>query len=218
VTQETLTGMRRSVMSELEATRRSFGWALRLERFLVLALKKPQHAAVAFAVVAIVSATLLGQIRYSTAELHPYQAAFASGDVLLRPASYREWVFAGSSLGAGHDDGRTTDSLHNVYITPDAYREYHRSGTFPDGTVMVMEILSPALKEEVLGLKVSVKDSRRFPEGWGFFEFTQSGKAAIEAALLPQTANCLSCHRDRAATDHVFTQFYPALRTAAARL
>jgi hypothetical protein len=60
---------------------------------------------------------------------------------------------------------------------------------------------------------VSVKDSSRFDGGWGFYDFTQpGGQPRPEAAVLPQSAGCLSCHRDEAETDHVFTQFYPALR------
>jgi hypothetical protein len=39
-----------------------------------------------------------------------------------------------------------------------------------------------------------------------------------QAEPLPQTAGCLACHREKAATDHVFTQFYPVLRVSTAKL
>jgi hypothetical protein len=114
---------------------------------------------------------------------------------------------------------------HNVYINPSAYREYARSGKFPDGTVMVLEMFSAETKKDPglqgsfqkdsMALEMSVKDSSRFDGGWGFYSFTdEAGKAKSQAEALPQTAGCLSCHREKAATDHVFTQFYPTLRDA----
>jgi len=119
---------------------------------------------------------------------------------------------------------------HNVYIDPVAYRAYQRSGKFPEGTVMVLESLSPAgtkfdlesqgtYEEDVIALQASVKDSSRFDGGWGFYDFTAAaGKLKPQAEPLPQTAGCLACHREKAATDHVFTQFYPVLRVSTAKL
>jgi hypothetical protein len=70
--------------------------------------------------------------------------------------------------------------------------------------------------KEFVGLEASVKDSSRFEGGWGFFDFTDSQGGLTERAQpTPDSAGCVACHRDRAATDHVFTQFYPVLRSAA---
>jgi hypothetical protein len=94
------------------------------------------------------------------------------------------------------------------------------SGKFPDGTVMVLEKSSAETKGDphFTGVEVSVKDSNRFDGGWGFYNFTDdNGKLKTQAEELPQTAGCLSCHRDKAATDHVFTQFYPALKGIGSR-
>jgi cytochrome P460 len=96
---------------------------------------------------------------------------------------------------------------HNVYINPDAYREYSKSGKFPEGTILVQEMVATEV------VKASVKDSGRFEGGWGYFDFSEgTGALKSEAEPLPQTAGCLSCHQEKAATDHVFTQFYPVLR------
>jgi hypothetical protein len=92
-------------------------------------------------------------------------------------------------------------------MSPAAYREYEHTGKFPEGTVMVLETLSPA--KDVEGLQVSVKDSNRFEGGWGFYNFDG---AFGKSDALPHTAGCLSCHQEKAATDHVFTQFYSALK------
>ena len=62
-------------------------------------------------------------------------------------------------------------------------------------------------------IEVSVKDSTRFEGGWGLYEFAaEAGKLKPQADALPQTVGCVGCHRDKAETDHVFTQFYPILR------
>src|SRR5262249_38641996 len=138
-------------------------------------------------------------------------AVFVGKNALLCPAGYREWMCVGRSL------------YHNVYIDPAAYREYSRSGKFPEGTVMVLETSpgeakhDPELQgfheKDFMGVEVSVKDSSRFDGGWGFFNFTDAaGNLKAEAEVLPQSAGCLACHREKAEIDHVFTQFYPVLR------
>jgi len=85
--------------------------------------------------------------------------------------------------------------------------------------MMVMELaqaesknepgLQGSYQKEFTGLEASIKDSRRFKEGWGYFVF--SGATRLDAAALPPAA-CWQCHHEHAATDHVFTQFYPVLR------
>jgi hypothetical protein len=205
VSQQMLTGIRQTVMSQVEPVRQSMGWTLRFERFLMLGLRRPRYAGVAFAVVAIVSASLLGQIRYSAPLLNGPAASFVAKNTLFCPSDYREWVFVGSCASHANEASVAAKMHYNVYIDPKAYSDYKRSGKFPEGTVMVLE-------KDGQGLEVSVKDSKRFDGGWGFFDFgDDTGKLKPEAEVLPQTAGCLSCHRDKAETDHVFTQFYPVL-------
>jgi hypothetical protein len=202
VSQEMLAGVRRTIMSQIEPTRQSAGWALRLERFLVLGLRRPRYAAIGIAVIAIVSASLLGQIRHAT-QASPAAAVFSSTATLLYPSDYRDWVVVGSDLThhhAGRDPG-------NVYMSPASYSEYKRTGNFPDGTVLVLEAKQQA------GIQVSVKDSSRFEDGWGFYDF-RDGSRSAEA--LPESTGCRSCHGDKAASDHVFTQYYPVLRSGTA--
>jgi hypothetical protein len=189
--------MRQSVMSQIDEIQQTLGWTLRLERFLTVGLRKHRYVAAGLAVLAILTASLLGQIRHS--DQKDATAMFIDANTLVRPADYREWVFVGNSLD------------HSVYIDPAAYREYTHSGRFPDGTVMVLEI--KAAEEQTPGLQVSVKDPSRFEGGWGFYEFSDAtGQLQPNAEPVPQTAGCRACHRDKAATDHVFTQFYPVLR------
>lgn len=157
----------------------------------------------------------------------PRPAVVFKADRLLRPEGYRQWIFVGSSLGLSYAEDPNTPNAgatlyHNVYIEPRAYREFVQAGRFPEGTMMVMELtraesknepgLQGSYQKEFAGLEASVKDSRRFKEGWGYFLFGAGSSLRNDAAPQPASA-CWQCHHEHAATDHVFTQFYPVLRS-----
>jgi Cytochrome P460 len=152
---------------------------------------------------------------------------FEGKDTLLLPKDYREWIFVGSSLGLRYDekdDRQRSEELDykNVYIDPGAYREYSKTGQFPQGTILVLEIataetkkepgLRGSFQKEFVGLLAAVKDRDRFKEEWAYFRFTdKSGKLTDKARPFPKNA-CYDCHHENAADDNVFTQFYPVLR------
>ncbi len=218
------TPMRREVMSIIEDRREGVGWALRIERAMMLGFGLRSYAFAAVALLAIVSVSVLAQMR-QTAPAMVSAAVFEGGNTLLRPDSYREWILLAPSSTA-HRPGvdpatsATRTPSHRVYINPLGYREYERAGRFPDGTLMIWESVSGAPdtaphahKESVL--LASVKDSTRFDGGWGFFDFTGlDGTVMARAQALPESSGCGTCHRQDAETDHVFTQFYPVLQSA----
>ncbi len=153
---------------------------------------------------------------------------FTPGNELLRPENYHEWVFVGSSLGMSYDAGKPAYSrpaeFHNVYLKPEAYREFRSTGKFPDGTVLILEILSAGgnvsinragkFEDRIRGIEAAVKDSKRFPESWAYFSFIgPSDKPLAQAKPFPKEA-CWSCHHAHGQTDNVFVQFYPVLREA----
>jgi hypothetical protein len=207
ISTEALASMRRAVMAEIENVKWTHGWFMKLERFIMLGVRRQHYAIIAgFVVAAVISASLLGQMRHSQLGTGTVAVEFLGKHTLVRP-EYREWVFVGKSLSLGYTENQHGEMHHNVYIDPAAYRGYAETGKFPEGTVLVMEIPSAAAME------VSVKDSNRFEGGWGFFDFTdEAGTLKAAADPLPLSAGCLSCHREKAETDHVFTQFYPVLR------
>lgn len=157
-------------------------------------------------------------------------ARFEGTDTLLRPRGYREWVFLGSSTGLNYSPNPARSSadaqtdIKHVYINPDSYRAFVATGKFPEGTVMILEIAQSAQKNEAglqgsyaekfIALEASVKDSKRFPGGWGYFGFTDDDGKPIEKARPFPEPSCLACHQKKAATDRVFTQFYPVLSAA----
>jgi len=159
---------------------------------------------------------------------------FEGKNTLVRPLNYREWVFVGSSRGLSYAANPPVQSpasgmgemYHNIYMKPESYREFARTGKFPEGTVLAMEVASadtrrePGLQgsyeKDFVGLEVSVKDSSRFVGGWAYYSFSDGIGSSYKAKAepFPASAGCVSCHKQNAATDNVFTQFYPVLRAA----
>jgi hypothetical protein len=157
------------------------------------------------------------------------QPRYSSGNHLVRPEGYREWIFVGANLGMGYSEGqpKKDPAFHNIYIQPEAYRHFARTGEFPDKTMLVMEIVARGtnasinkhgqFQDRFLGIEAAVKDASKFPEKWAYFSFVgPGGKALLEAKPFPKEA-CWSCHNAHGAVDNVFVQFYPLLREARPR-
>jgi Cytochrome P460 len=55
------------------------------------------------------------------------------------PTGYREWVFIGSPLTPNAlDNGKAAfPEFHNVYVERSNFDAYMKTGTFPEGTVLV---------------------------------------------------------------------------------
>jgi hypothetical protein len=153
--------------------------------------------------------------------------AYDSAGNVVRPEGYRKWVFVGTSLGLRYEGEAGSEgpgSFHNVYIQPEAYDAFTRTGVFPEKSILAMEVYSAGTKEpksgltggfysdRLTGFSAAIKDKERFPEGWGYVSFMRDG-SDLEAAAAPfAKSRCYDCHREHAATDNVFTQFYPLLR------
>ena len=132
----------------------------------------------------------------------------------------------GSSLGLRYNQDFAENSAtiyHNVYINSSSFPTFTKTGQFPDGTVMILELASSeektelglqgSFEKEFIGLKVSVKDSQRFSDVWEYFDFDKAAREGHPNEASPESkASCWSCHKSNAATDNVFTQFYPVLR------
>jgi hypothetical protein len=154
-------------------------------------------------------------------------AKFNEGGELMRPEGYRQWIYVGAPLTPNDmNKGKAPfPEFHSVYIDPESYKEYEKSGKFRDGTILVKELVSVGSKGaasgngyfmgEFVGLEATVKDSKRFkdePGYWAYFSFTEP-KGAKTAKAFPASA-CNGCHDGAAAEDWVFTQYYPVLRAA----
>lgn len=221
IPQSTFTHMHREVLSQIENSQRALGWSVWIERTLWLGFRR--HAVVFTSLaIAAVSATLFAQMRQPSPQDAAMQtklaAVFSESETLVRPAGYREWISVGSSIGSEvsdpHVPARFPSGLsHNVYMDRSAYREFSKTGKFPEGSVLVLET-SGVTGRQPIALLASVKDSR-FDGGWGFFDFTNAdGTIKDKAQSLAGKSSCRTCHEERAKSDHVFTQFHPVLKTA----
>lgn len=130
------------------------------------------------------------------------------------PAGYRKWVHVKSALvdpkspAAGRYGG-----LHHIYANEKAMEGY-RSGQFPDGSVIVFDLLET---RESAGtttegprrfIDVMTKDGQRYAAtgGWGFDEFT--GDSQSDQALTAQAkTECYGCHTRQKSHDFVFSTF-----------
>jgi hypothetical protein len=145
---------------------------------------------------------------------------YLGNDKLAVPPDYRNWVFLTSSLDLSYLTNAEPSQhvLDNVFVNPEAYKTFLKTGVWPEQTVLVKEnrfaesagTLSKRgrFQAGIKDLEIHVKDSVRFPGGWAFF-VSPDGKA--DGRLKPQSADCYSCHRDHGAVDTTFVQFYPTL-------
>jgi hypothetical protein len=143
----------------------------------------------------------------------------ADGQLKL-PEHYREWVYLTTGFDMSYNPAMRMGHhmFDNVFVNPEAYRAFVRTGTWPDKTVLVLEARGAKDKAsinkagnfqdtEVMAIEVHVKDEARFPGKWAFFPLGDSKTAT----MIPTTADCYSCHSSHAAVDTTFVQFYPTL-------
>ena len=140
---------------------------------------------------------------------------------LLLPKDYRQWIFLSSGIGMTYSGSASKDpAFENVFVNPDAYKGFLKTVTWPDKTVMVLEVRKSEsrvsinkggrIQTSVLGTEIHVKDAAH--GGWAFYGFDDSSD---KGKLIPKTADCYSCHEKNGATDTTFVQFYPTLIEAA---
>jgi uncharacterized ParB-like nuclease family protein len=144
------------------------------------------------------------------------QTASAAADPVPYPVGYRDWMHVKSMvIQAGHPLYESFGGIHHLYANDKAQQGY-RSGRFPDGAVIVFDLLTAvgadnAITEgprKVVG--VMHKDSRRYAStgGWGFEGF--AGDSTSERVVSDQAATaCFACHEARKASDYVFSESRP---------
>ncbi len=145
---------------------------------------------------------------------------YGSDAKMILPKDYREWVFLSSGLGMSYAQSATPNpnpGFDNVFVNPEAYHAYLKTGTWPDKTVLILEARASDSKvsinkdgrvqTNVVGIEAHVKDASH--GGWAFYSFGNGTQQ--EGTLFPKSANCYSCHEQNAAVDTTFVQFYPTL-------
>lgn len=197
--------MRHQVMKGLMERPPGFrDWLWPLQRLALLGVRHYAYAVTAIVLVA--SASVLVQSRSVSTPTAAIDSMFIGGNAWQLPNDYRDWV------AVTRPERPTTSGAGTVYVNPDAYRQYARTRTFPDGTVMVWAARGRRGDGQAVHasatLLVSVKSHDRFANGWEFFDFSgASGSTALEVQPLPASSGCRMCHIPDAAGDQVLTEF-----------
>jgi len=139
---------------------------------------------------------------------------------LVFPEKYREWIYLTSGVDMSYSpNGMAGHSMFdNVFVNPEAYKAFTATGTWPDKTVLVLEVRMAATNgsinksghfqtADLMDREVHVRDEARFPGKWAFFAFADDETAK----MVPKEAACYSCHEQHGAVDTTFVQFYPTL-------
>jgi hypothetical protein len=146
--------------------------------------------------------------------------AYDKNGNLLPPTNYREWTYLSTGIDMSYVPKPADMSMFdNVFVNPEAYRSFLQTGTWPDKTVLVLEVREARDRgsinlqghyqgTKIMGLEVHVKDEARFPGKWAFFDFDSPTGTGT---LIPDKAPCYTCHLAHGAVDTTFVQFYPTL-------
>ncbi|MGI9288108.1 MAG: cytochrome P460 family protein [Pseudomonadales bacterium] len=151
---------------------------------------------------------------------------------LERPTGYREWIYVGTPVTPNDlNDGKAAfPEHHNVYIDPESWAHWKKTGEFRDGTILMKELVNVGSKAAVsgngyfqgdfIGLEATIKSKKHFPSepgNWAYYSFsTPDHKTLMPTAKAFPAAACNACHAAAAADDFVFTQYYPVLRAGKA--
>ena len=137
-----------------------------------------------------------------------------TNDTIPYPAGYRQWAHVKSALiGPQSPSFESFGGLHHIYANEKAMEGY-RTGRFPDGSVIVFDLLETRESQGVttegprLRIGVMVKESKRYAEtgGWGYEGF--KGDSHTDRRLNPESRMaCYNCHAQRKDYDFVFSEF-----------
>jgi hypothetical protein len=133
------------------------------------------------------------------------------------PVGYRKWAHVKSMVifSDKHPLFGPFGGIHHVYANPEALSAFVKGGTFPEGSVVVFDLLE--VKEEdgayVEGerkvVAVMTKSKSKFKEtgGWGFEGF--KGDSRTERTVTDPVAQCFTCHKQQQANDFIFSGYRP---------
>src|SRR5450631_4203087 len=143
--------------------------------------------------------TLLCSIALSDSTVTPvHSPVYTDEGRLVLPEDYREWVYLSSGFDMAYSPLAMSGHhmFDNVFVEPGAYKAFLATGTWPDKTMLVLEVRGAQNKgsinktghyqsTDVMGREVHLKDTAHFPEGWAFFGF----ESTKPAKMIPRTAD-----------------------------
>jgi len=149
----------------------------------------------------------------------------ATGGITLPKGFETTFVHLGA-IAVAPKEGGPVQELHGTYTRQQDLQSFQRTGSFPDGAVLVKEVRAVTNEKLTTGAAaydanvkiwfVMIKDSKgRFPQnelwgdgwGWGLFD----GKDPSKQIATNYRTDCRTCHVPAKQTDWVYTKCYPAL-------
>jgi len=148
----------------------------------------------------------------------------ADGKVVI-PENMDRWPTVGTTYALSYE-GDCGTTLNTVRLDPESYEIYVKTGKFPIGAMLQLEVRTPVTEVApamggktqgaVIGRSLHVKDEKGGAGTWTFYGFGASSKVG---SPIPRSQACYSCHDEPAGkTDTVFLQYYPTLQEAHARV
>ena len=128
---------------------------------------------------------------------------------LLLPSNYRNWVaLAPKALGMPkHSNKRVVSKL---YVDPSSYEQFAKTGSWPNKTVIVMELLTNKAPVKgqcnVMGLEAAVKDGASFADPWTYYGIVYSREKEQQTV---EPIACVDCDNP---ADSMLTMAFPTLR------
>jgi len=130
------------------------------------------------------------------------------------PKEFRKWVHVKSVLVGPQSAAFATEGgVHHIYANDKAVEGYD-SGKFPDGSVIVYDLLETkeiagnTIEGQTRRVDVMIKQSDRYAStgGWEFMSFSGNDQTNGKLTAARQ-ASCASCHAHRKDHDSVFSEF-----------
>lgn len=156
-----------------------------------------------------------------------------SGNISLPDNMRRDWAFLGTWSIAAEDVETSSEAskhgaagLHNVYTQRETIDQFRKTGEFPDGAVVVKELLKTATRSmttgtvsrgiEVEGWFVMIKDTqgrfqsnRLWGDGWGWALF--NADQPEKTVTTNYKTECIGCHIPARKDDWIYLDGYPVL-------
>lgn len=132
------------------------------------------------------------------------------------PDGYRNWRHVKSMvIEQGHPLFESFGGFHHIYANAKALEGY-RSGSFPDGSVLVFDLLEAVSSDnaitegrrKVVGVMVRNRRLYAATGGWGFEGFKGDSRTERVVGANAKTA-CFDCHAAQSEADYVFSKLRP---------
>jgi hypothetical protein len=149
------------------------------------------------------------------------------GNISL-PKDFHGWQFLGTwGVATDEDNEVGSKGFHNVFTQPETVSAFRKTGKFPDGAVLVKELIKAKTDSMTTGeisyatetdgwfimikdAKGRFKDNKLWGDGWGWALF--KAKNPTKTVTEDYKDDCLSCHVPAKQDDWIYLRGYPGLK------